>query len=398
MRIAHRLQLLGTETAFAVAERAKAHVAAGGKVYPFHLGDLNFATPAHIVAAAAQAMREGKTGYCPNGGIPELRESLAADVNSRRGAAYTADNVSIQPGGKPVIGKFIQVCMNPGDEALYPSPGYPIYESQINYYGGKGIPYGFISGERGFCIDVAGMERSITPRTKILIVNDFQNPTGASCSPEEREKLADLACRHDLTVLLDEAYFEIQYEMPPQSLVSFPGMAERSILLYTFGKKFAMTGWRLGAAIGPAEVIRLITQLNTNAESCTPPFVQHAGLAALAGPQEESARIIQSLRERRDAAVALLNACPGVRCFSPGASFYLYPDVTGLMESKGFGMDYAAFSEDALLQTGVSFCTRVHFGQPLPGETRRHIRLAFSGISLEDIQEGLTAFKNYAQQ
>ena len=398
MRIAHRLSLLGTETAFAVAELARAHADAGGRVFPFHLGDLNFPTPAHIVAAAEQALHEGKTGYCPNGGIPALRESLAADVNLRRGTSYTADNISIQPGGKPVISKFIQICMNPGDEVLYPSPGYPIYESQINYYGGKGVPYGFIAGDKGFFIDIAGLERSITSRTRILIVNDFQNPTGAACSAEERKKLADLACRHDLTVLLDEAYFEMQYEMPAQSLVSFPGMTERSIILYTFGKKFAMTGWRLGAAIGPAEAIRLITQLNTNAESCTTHFIQYAGLAALAGPQEDSAQIIKRLRERRDTAVALLNASPGVRCFSPSASFYLYPDVSDLMERKGFGQDYAAFAKDVLIQTGVSFCTRLHFGQPLPEEKSRHIRLAFSGISLEDIREGLTAFKTYAER
>ncbi|MDR2504383.1 MAG: aminotransferase class I/II-fold pyridoxal phosphate-dependent enzyme, partial [Deltaproteobacteria bacterium] len=344
MRTAQRINFLGTETAFAVAERAAAYAAAGRKVYPFHLGDLNFSTPAHIVEAARKAIGEGKTGYCPNGGILPLREALAADANTLRGTAYTAENVSVQPGGKPVIGKFIQIFMNPGDEVLYPSPGYPIYESQIEYYNGKAVPYGFIAGKDGFLLDWEGMERAITPKTRILILNDFQNPTGASCSDGELEQLADLACRHDLAVLLDEAYFEMNYEGKSRSLAGFPGLAERSVILYSFGKKFAMTGWRLGAAIGPREVIRLFTQLNTNAESCTTHFVQYAGLAALQGDQGEAARILRTLRERRDAAVTLLNACPGIRCFSPRASFYLYPEVSGLMEKKGFGRDYAAFA------------------------------------------------------
>lgn len=396
MRIAERMRLLGTETAFAVAERAAAHAAAGHKVYPFHLGDLNFKTPEYIVEAALRAIRDGRTGYCPNGGLPTLRAALADDFNARRGTKHSLENVSVQPGGKPVIGKFIQTVMNPGDEALYPSPGYPIYESLIEFHGAKARPYGFITGQDGFHIDLDALERAITPRTRLLIVNDFHNPTGASCSPREHEKLAELALRHDLMLLLDEAYFEIQYEGPARSIAGLPGMAERCLVLYTFGKKFAMTGWRLGAAIGPPEVISLITRLNTNIESCTTHFIQYAGLAALQGNTNEAEAMLQALRERRDTAVSLLNSAPGVHCFTPAASFYLYPELSALMGQKGFGSDYAAFAEDVLLKTGVSFCTRLHFGRPLPEEKGLHARLAFSGIDIHEIKEGLEKFRLYA--
>lgn len=398
MRIADRIKRLGTETAFAVAARAAAHAATGAKVYPFHLGDLDFKTPKNIMDAADKAMREGKTGYCPNGGIAPLREALAEDCNKLRGTRYTLDNVSVQPGGKPVIGKFLQSLMNPGDEVLLPSPGYPIYESLVEYYGGVVKPYGFMAEKNGFRIDIAAIEKSITPKTRLMIINDFQNPTGASCSAEERKQLAELANKHDLMVLLDEAYFEIRYDGKSTSIISEPGMVDRSIILYTFSKKFAMTGWRLGAAYGPKEVISVITKLNVNEESCSNHFVQYAGLAGITGDQSGPKQIMDELRVRRDAAVALLNGSKGVSCYCPEASFYLFPDVTDLMKAKGFGDDYAAFAEDALVKTGVSFCTRLHFGKPLPGESRCYIRLAYSGIGVDAIKEGLGRFQEYASK
>ena len=397
MRFADRINNLGTETAFAVAARAAEYASTGAVVYPFHLGDLNFKTPATVVEGANKAIRDGKTGYCPNGGIPALRAALAEDANSRRGTNYTADNISVQPGGKPVIGKFLQVVMNPGDEVLCPSPGYPIYESQIEYLGGKVAPYGFITDSTGFRINFDDIEKSITPRTKVLIFNDIHNPTGAACTEAERQRMAELAIRHNLKVLLDEAYFEMRYDGTSKSLASYAGMEDRSVLLYTFSKKFAMTGWRLGAAIGPKPIIDVISRLNVNDESCTNHFVQYAGLAGLTGDQTEPKQIVQGLRERRDLAVSMLNATKGVTCFSPEASFYLYPDVTELMFAKGFGNDYAAFAEDVLVRTGVSFCTRVHFGKPFPSEPRRYIRLAFSGIGCETIKTGLSELQRYAQ-
>lgn len=396
MRIADRIGRLGTETAFAVAARAAAHKAAGHEVFPFHLGDMNIPTPANVMEAACRAMRDGRTGYCPSPGIPELRSALAEDVNAARGTGYAMENVAIQPGGKPVIGKFIMACMNPGEEVLYPNPGYPIYESQIEYHGGRALPYRYVRDESGFHIDLEYLESLITPRTRALIVNDLQNPLGAQCSEAERNRLADIAMRHDLAVLLDEAYFDIRYGGRSVSLASIPGMAERSVILYTFSKKFAMTGWRLGAAIGPREIIDVVAKLNVNDESCSNHFVQYGALEGLTGDQSGPGAILDALRLRRDTAVELLNSTPGVDCPCPEATFYLFPEVTELMERKGFGDDYAAFAEDILVRTGVSLCTRLHFGRPLSGEKRRFVRLAYSGIDAEEIRTGLAAFRAYA--
>jgi aspartate/methionine/tyrosine aminotransferase len=396
MKSSVRIGKLGTETAFAVSAEARAFEDKGNRVYPFHLGDINIRTPENIIEAAHKAMMDGKTGYAPNAGIPELRRALAEDVNLSHGTSYTAANVAVQPGGKPVIGKFILALMNPGDEVLYPSPGYPIYESQIEFHGGKAVPYGFIPGKTNFGLNMEALEKAVTSKTRLLIVNDLQNPTGAESSPDELDAIARFAVKHDLTVLCDEAYFDMRYEGKSRSLASLPGMEERSVLLYTFSKKYAMTGWRLGAALGPEKIIDVIAKLNLNDESCTSHFTQIAGVEALRGDQSGSRKIIGILRERRDLAAELLNSIPGVSCYRPNATFYLYPDVTGLMEKKNI-MDYEAFRKDVLHKTGVSFCTRLHFGRALPGENRRYIRLAYSGIDGKMIQEGLDLFKGYAE-
>ena len=393
---AGRINKLGTEKAFAVAARAAAHAAAGGTVYPFHLGDLNLPTPKNIQEAADRAMAEGKTGYCPPAGIAPLRDALAQDTNSKRGTKYSAENISVQPGGKPVITKFLMTLMNPGDGVLCPNPGFPIYESQIEFLGGKVLPYPVVPAGDYFTFDLDAMEQLITSKTKLLIVNDYHNPTGAELSTAERERLVELAVRNDLMVLLDEAYFETHYDDMANSLASMPGMAERSVLLYTFSKKFAMTGWRLGAAIGPCEIIDVFNKINVNIESCTCQFVQWAGVEGITGDQTEPKKIVATLRERRDVGVEILNSIPGVTCIKPNASFYLYPDVTDLMNRMGFGDNYDAFADDVLKKTGVSFCTRIHFGCPLPGETRRYLRLAFSGINANAIKEGLGKLKQYA--
>lgn len=397
MPIAQRISRLGTETAFAVAARATAHKAQGHEVFPFHLGDMNIPTPANIMDAACQAMRSGKTGYYPSAGIPKLRAALAQDVNSSRKTNYTLENIAIQPGGKPVIGKFIMTCMNPGDEVLYPNPGYPIYESQIEFHGGRAVPYRYGYDHQGFHLDLDYLESLVTPRTKIFILNDLQNPLGAQCTTQEREYVAEFVLRHDLYLLLDEAYFDIRYSGQSQSLVSIPGLAERSVILYTFSKKFAMTGWRLGAAIGPQNIIDIISRLNVNDESCSNHFIQYGALEGLTGDQSGPKQILATLKTRRDMAVELLNATSGVHCPCPEATFYLFPEVTELMRNKGFAGDYAGFAEDVLVKTGVSLCTRLHFGRPQPDEVRSYIRLAYSGITTQDIEKGLSAFQAYAQ-
>jgi aspartate/methionine/tyrosine aminotransferase len=280
LAFAARVAQLGTETVFAVSAEAAALAAQGKTVYPFHLGDLNLATPDNIVEASFKAIREGKTTYCPNAGIPLLREALAEDVGRARGLDYAAENVSVQPGGKPVIAKFLLTLMDPGDEVLYPNPGFPIYGSLIDFFGGVAVPYGYREGAERFHIDIESIERQITPRTRLLILNDLHNPTAAECTLEELERLAELVARHDLLVLSDEAYFDVRFEGASRSLASLPGMRERCVILYTFSKKYAMTGWRLGAAVGPKRIIDVITTLNVNVESCPNHFVQYGAVAS----------------------------------------------------------------------------------------------------------------------
>jgi len=396
MKIAERIEKLGTETAFAVSAEAAAFAARDNKVYPFHLGDMNILTPANVMEAAVKAMKDGKTGYCPNAGIPQLREILAADVSASHDIEYSMENVAIQPGGKPTISKFIMALMNPGDEVLYPNPGYPIYESQIEFHGGTAVPYSYIEGQDNFDIDIEMVKKRITSKTKLLILNDLQNPTGAECSTEEFEKLAEIVRKHNLFVLCDEAYFDIRYEGKSNSFASLPGMAERSVILYTFSKKFAMTGWRLGAAIGPKEIIDVITKLNVNDESCPNHFIQYGAIEGLTGDQTAARQILATLKTRRDATVGILNSIEGIHCFCPNATFYLFPNVTGAMRKKGLS-DYDEFRRSVLAATGVSFCTRLHFGRPLAGEENFYIRLAYSGIDTSEIKEGLGKFKAFIE-
>jgi len=394
MKLAKQLEKLGTETAFAVSAAAAAWGAKGNKIYPFHLGDINIATPSNIVEAANKAIGDGYTGYCPGAGIPELRTAIARDVGTKRQLSYSAENVSIQPGGKPVISKFLLAVMNPGDEVLYPNPGYPIYESQIEYQGGVALPYGYIETPSGFDLDLDAIKAAITPKTRILIYNNFQNPNGAQSSRAEMEQLAELAIKHDLWVLSDEAYFEIQYSGQPDTIVNLPGMQERSVILYTCSKRFAMTGWRLGAAIGPQPIIDVFNKLNTNIESCTTHFIQRAMVNAIEGDTSGPDSIIDSLRERRDAAVAGLNAIDGISIEPPNSTFYLFPNVNAIMQRKGF-TDVNQLMEESLTNTNVSFCTRKHFGRPLANERNHYIRFAYSGIDVADIQEGLAKLKTF---
>ena len=394
--LAERLNNLGTETAFAVSLAAAEWGAKGNKIFPFHLGDINLPTPANVVDAMNRAIVDGKTGYCAAAGIAPLREALADDVSMRRGISYDAVNIAVQPGGKPVIGKFLQVVMNPGDGVLYPTPGYPIYESQVDYFGGVGQPYRYNQTATGFAIDLDHLRSQITPTTKVLIYNNLQNPLGCESSLDEMKSLAELAIQHNLWVLSDEAYFEMRYSGTSTSIASLPGMRERTVILYTFSKKFAMTGWRLGAAIGPEELIAQIIKINTNDESCTTHFVQAAGIEALQGDQSGALAILAELQRRRDAAVTELQRITGFVIAKPDSTFYLFPNVTDAMDALGF-TDVAEFADAALRATGVSFCTRRHFGRPLPGETEQYARFAYSGISVDDIQLGIGKLREWIE-
>jgi aspartate/methionine/tyrosine aminotransferase len=394
--LAERLNNLGTETAFAVSLAAAEWGAKGNKIFPFHLGDINLPTPANVVEAMNRAIADGKTGYCAAAGIAPLREALADDVAMRRGLTYEPVNVAVQPGGKPVIGKFLQVVMNPSDGVLFPTPGYPIYESQVEYFGGIGQPYRYSQTATGFAIDLDHLRSQITPATKVLIYNNLQNPLGCESSLDEMRALAELAIQHNLWVLSDEAYFEMRYSGTSTSIASLPGMRERTVILYTFSKKFAMTGWRLGAAVGPDELIAQITKINTNDESCTTHFVQAAGVEALQGDQSGAQAILAELERRRDAAVEQLQKVSGFVIAKPDSTFYLFPNVTDAMDALGF-TEVAEFADAALRATGVSFCTRRHFGRPLSGETEQYVRFAYSGISVEDINAGIGKLREWIE-
>ncbi|CAB4676450.1 unannotated protein [freshwater metagenome] len=388
MKLADRLNRLGTETAFAVAATAADWVSKGNEVFPFHLGDLNLSTPENISAAMQRAVVEGKTGYCPNAGIAPLRAALAESLGLQRNVTFLPENVAVQPGGKPVIGKFLRSVMNPGDEVLYPNPGFPIYESQIEFNDGVAVPYRYLDTENGFQIDLDYLASKINSKTKALILNDQQNPLAAEMTDTERQALADLAIKHNLWVLSDEAYFDIRYAGESKSIISLPGMLERTVILYTFSKKFAMTGWRLGAAIGPRDLVDRISKLNTNEESCTAQFVQWAGVEAITGDQSGANELVRVLKTRRDATIAGIQTVTGMRVHTPNSAFYVFPEVTQTMARTGHD-DVAKFATDALHNSGMSFCTRKHFGRPADNEKGNYIRLAYSGINNPQIDKGL---------
>lgn len=394
MELAERLGRLGTETAFAVAATAADWSTQGNEVFPFHLGDLNLPTPSNVSAAMQRAVTEGRTGYCPNAGIAPLRVALAESLGQQRDVTFGAEHVAVQPGGKPVIGKFLRSVMNAGDEVLYPNPGFPIYESQIEFNDGVAVPYRYLDLGHGFNIDLEYLTSQITPRTKAIIVNDQQNPLAAEMTDAERISIADLAIKHNLWVLADEAYYDIRYAGDSKSIVSLAGMQERTVILYTFSKKFAMTGWRLGAAIGPTEIIDRIACLNTNEESCTTQFVQWAGIEAITGDQSGPQQILSTLKSRRDIVINHIKSIPGMRVHTPNSAFYIFPEVSEVMARTGYS-DVAEFALAALHNTGVSFCTRRHFGRPLKGETGNYIRLAYSGINEPEIERGLSRFGDW---
>ena len=396
MQFAARLESLGTESAFEVARQAAEWKAAGNEVFPFHIGDFNIPTPQRVVDAMNRAIENGKTGYCPPPGIPELREALADDVGKLRDINYAMENVIVQPGGKPTIGKFILAVMEPGDEVLYPSPGFPIYESMIEFHGGKAVPYSYIDNEGKFLLDLDQLKSNITSKTSMLIFNNHHNPTAAESPRDELEALAEICMENDLWILSDEAYFETRYEGESESIASIPRMAERTVILYTFSKRFAMTGWRVGASIGPPEVMEIIGQLNVNDESCTNHFAQWAMIEALEGGVEMCKPIIDELRVRRDIARDLLNGIEGVFVGSPSSTFYLFPKVTEVVVKKDF-RNSTELQEAVLQDTGVAFCPRSYFSTPLLDEKEHYVRFAYAGIGLDDIHEGMARFKAYCE-
>lgn len=390
--LATRLERLGTETAYAVAGEAGKIRASGKTVYPFHIGDLNFATPQVVKDACKKAIDDGFTGYCAAGGITSLREALADHYKQVFGLDYSAENVSIQSGGKPGIGKFLMCICNEGDEVLFPSPGYPIYESMARFLNAKAVPYLYKETEAGtFALDIDELRAKVSSKTKAIFVNNFQNPMGVAHTRAELEAIAELCTENDLYCFSDDPYYQICYsDFNSQDFIhiaTLPGMLARTLCGYTFSKSFAMTGWRLGGVLGPKWLVDQITKINTNDEACTTHFVQVAGVTALTHPDAKQFTIdmVKELETRRDVLAEELNSVPGIHVIKPTATFYMMANVTKAMEAMGIS-DIETFRSKILSDTGVSFCTRAHFGTPTPGETNKYVRFAFSGVTVDEIK------------
>jgi aspartate aminotransferase len=365
MRLAERMGRLGTESAFEVLARARALEAQGRDVIHLEIGEPDFETPASVVEAGREALANGWTHYGPAAGDPELRAAIAVRTNTLRGTGYVPEQVIVTPGAKPVMFFTMLALVGAGDEVIYPDPGFPIYRSMIDFAGATAIPIP-LREMHGFGLDIDELERLITPRTRLLIVNTPGNPTGGVVPPPDLERVAKLAVEHDLWVLSDEIYSELVFDGEHVSLASFPGMAERTILLDGFSKTFAMTGWRLGYGIVPPGLVDPFTRLMVNSVSCASVAVQRAGLAALTGPQEEVAVMREAFHRRRDLVVAGLNAIPGLTCSTPAGAFYVFPNISAT------GRTSAEFANGLLQEQGVATIAGTSFG----GHGEGYIRLS----------------------
>lgn len=363
MRLASRMQRLGTETAFEVLVRARALETQGRDVVHLEIGEPDFDTPENVREAGVTAIRDGWSHYGPSAGQPELRQAIADYINRSRGTNYSAANVVVTPGGKPIMFFLIMALLEEGDDAIYPDPGFPIYRSMIDFVGARAIPLP-IRESNQFRLDVDELASLITPRTRFLIINSPANPTGGVLTRQDLEAIANLAVEHDLFVLADEIYSEILYDGEHHSIAVFPGMAERTAILDGFSKSYAMTGWRLGYGLMPVDLAEQISRLMVNSVSCTASLVQRAGIEALTGPQESVRDMVEAFRQRRDLMVAGLNEIPGISCLEPAGAFYVFPNIAGT------GMASKPFADMLLDEFGVAALSGTSFGEHGEGYLR----------------------------
>ena len=363
MKLAERMSRIGVESAFDVLVRARALEAQGRSVIHLEIGEPDFPTPPHVVAAAKKALDEGWTHYGPTQGQPELREAIAAHISRTRGIQVGPQHVSVVPGGKPIIFFPMLALLEPGDEVIYPNPGFPIYESMIRFCGATPVPLP-LEESRGFSFDLNLFERLLTERTKMVVLNSPQNPTGGVIPREDLKALAEMLCDRDVIILSDEIYSQIYYGEPPVSITEFPGMLEKTIILDGFSKTYAMTGWRMGYGVMPEWIVDAVSKLMVNSNSCTASFTQRAGIAALNGPQDCVDDMVSELHRRRDAICAGLNRIPGFRCAIPGGAFYAFANVTGT------GMKSKELADYLLYEAGVSCLNGGCFGDSGEGYIR----------------------------
>jgi aspartate aminotransferase len=377
MKLATRMERLGTETAFEVMVRARALEAQGKDIIHLEIGEPDFDTPANIIEAGCTALKSGWTHYGPAAGLPDLKQAIADYLNRSRGTSYGPNNIVVTPGGKPIMFFVILALLEAGDEAIYPNPGFPIYESMINFTGARAVPAP-LREERAFALDVDELAGLITPRTKLLIINSPGNPTSGVLNRAEIEAIATIAVEHDLTVLADEIYSEIIYEGEHVSIATMPGMKERTIVLDGFSKTYAMTGWRLGYGAMPEDFAGLISKLMVNSVSCTSMAVQRAGIEALTGPQDEVKSMVEAFRRRRDLIVDGLNGIDGISCLCPKGAFYVFPNISGT------GMMSKEFADFLLNEHGVAALAGTSFGAYGEG----YLRLSYAN-SEENLRKAI---------
>jgi len=381
MKFAERMKRLGTETAFEVLARAKQLQAEGKEVVHLEIGEPDFDTPKYICDAAIQAIKDGYTHYNPSAGYPEVRKIISDEINKTRGITTNPEQVVIVPGGKPVMFYVIFALVDEGDEVIYPNPGFPIYESLINFVGAKPVPIP-LKEENDFRLDVDELESLVTSKTKLLIINSPQNPTGGSLTKADLERIAKIAVDNDLWVLSDEIYSRIIYDGKFESVTQFPGMVERTIILDGMSKTYAMTGWRIGYGVMQEELAGHVARLATNCNSCTSAFTQIAAGAALTGPQDDSENMVVEFKKRRDVIVNGLNSIDGITCKKPQGAFYVFPNI------KASGKTSKEMEVLLLEKYGVAGLAGTSFGKYGEG----YLRFSYAN-SVENIEKALASIK-----
>jgi len=395
-RLSQRSSSLGTENAFVVLAEVTELMRKGKDIISFCIGQPDFPTPTNIQDAAVKAIREGKHGYTPSAGIPELREAIAKDVNRMRGLNVSADDVVVGSGAKPFIAYAIlsTTDFGTGDEVIYPNPGFPIYESQIVANGAVPVPLG-LKEARKFAFDPAELEAKITSKTRLLILNTPHNPTGGSLSPQDLADIAAIMRRHpDVWIYADEIYSRLIYDGKFQSIAALPDMLERTIISDGASKTWAMTGWRIGYAVNKT-LAPVFTRWVTNTESCASHISQWAAVEAISGPQDAAEMMKQSFLTRRDLIVGLLNKVPGISCLTPGGAFYAWPNVTEACKMTGC-VDSEDFRKKLLNEAGVAVLADIHFGARVPGEGQ-HIRFSYAA-SNDAIKNGVARIADWVKK
>src|ERR1017187_2253273 len=384
--LARRMSRLGTETAFEVLSKAKALERQGRSIIHLEIGEPDFETPGNIVEAAVDALRTGWTHYGPSAGLPDLRETIAQYVSHTRGVDVSPDQVVVVPGGKPIMFFTMLALIDEGDEVIYPNPGFPIYESMINYMGGKAVPIQ-LREERDFTLDVNELAALITNRTKLIILNSPQNPTGGVMPRKDVEQVANIIGDRNILVLSDEIYSRLLFEGEHFSIMSVPGMQERTILLDGFSKTYAMTGWRMGYGVMRADLAAHMTRLMTNSNSCTASFTQMAGIEALRGDQSSVDHMRDEFQRRRDVFVAGLNKIKGFSCRMPKGAFYVFPNI------KQTGWKSKPLADALLEQAGVAALSGTAFGEFGEG----YLRFSVAN-SLENLQQALDRIDQWTKK